>query len=186
MPNGPWFSPRKSLDAGARRRLRTDSRVVTSMMASAAATSPAASTCISGEPEEASAAGSSSRQDVRGPPSGAGLGSAEELPARGGSEKVPEPVCAAAVPFRFGPAGTMTGNRPAALPAGMTVTMARSKAGAPWSSTPGGTAANRPAAFCAPAEPVGETPEAAVRAGLVLEEGSRAGLALAVGDGDAE
>jgi hypothetical protein len=172
-------------------RLRTDSRVITSRMASAAATSPAVSTCITGELEEASAAGPSSCQAVREPPSGAGLGIAEEPPVRGGSEKVPEPVrVAAAVLFRLGPAGTMIGNRSAALPAAMTVTMARSKADAPWSGSAGGTAADRLTAVCALAEPAGERPEAAVRdaerAGLVLEEGDRAGLALAVGEGDAE
>jgi hypothetical protein len=133
------------------------------MMASPAATSPAVSMCIPGEAEEASAAGPSARQAVRAPLSGAGLGMAEELAARGGSGGLPEPARAEeAEPFRFGAARTMTGNRPAALPAGMSVTMACSTPDAPRSGAAGGTAASGLAALPAPAELVGEAPEAAV------------------------
>jgi len=171
-------------------RPRTDSRVVTSMMASPAATSPAVSRCTPGDGEEASAAGPSARQAVRGPLSGTGLGIAEELTAPGGSDKLPEPARAEAEPFRFGAAGTMTGNRPTALPAGTSVTMTRSTADAPRSGAAGGTAAN---ALPAPAELVSEPPEAAVRdaeraerAELALEEGDRAELVRAVGEDDPE
>jgi hypothetical protein len=87
---------------------------------------------------------------------------AEELAARGGSGELPEPARAEAEPIRFGAARTMTGNRPAALPAGTSVTMARSTAGAPRSGAAGGTAASGLAALPAPAELVGEIPEAAV------------------------
>jgi hypothetical protein len=127
------------------------------MTASPAATSPAVSTCTPGEAEEASAAGPSACQAVRGPLSGAGLGVAEELAARGGSGEFPEPARAEAEPFTFGAARTMTGNRPAALPAGMNVTMARSTAEAPTSGAAGGTAASGLAALPAPAELAGET-----------------------------
>jgi hypothetical protein len=85
----------------------------------------------------------------------------EELAARGGSGELPEPARAEAEPFRFGAAKTMTGNRSAALPAGMSVTMACSTADAPRSGAAGGTAASGLAALPAPAELAGETAEAA-------------------------
>jgi hypothetical protein len=56
----------------------------------------------------------------------------------------------------------MTGNRPAAFPAGMSVTIACSTADAPRSGAAGGTAASGLAALLAAPELLGETPEAAV------------------------
>ncbi len=132
---------------------------------------------------------------------------------------LPAPARVLVVLFRVGAAtaGVMTGNRPAAFPAAMTVVMMRFTSAAGIAAA-GGTAGNRPAALsalmiipvvlvmagispggsaelgrdvpAAPAEPAGEAAadggRDADRAGLALDEGDRVGLALRVGDGDAE
>ena len=132
---------------------------------------------------------------------------------------LPAPARVLAVLFRVGAAtaGVMTGNRPAAFPAAMTVVMMRFTSAAGIAAA-GGTAGNRPAALsalmiipvvlvmagigpggsaelgrdasAAPAEPAGEAAadggRDADRAGLALDEGDRVGLALRVGEGDAE
>ncbi len=127
---------------------------------------------------------------------------------------LPAPVRVLVVLFRVGAAaaGVMTGNRPAAFPAAMTVVMMRFTSAAGIAAA-GGTAGNRPAALPAlmiipvvlagigpggSAEPGRDVPaeragEAAAdvgrdvgRAGLALDEGDRVGGALPVGDGDAD
>ena len=125
----------------------------------------------------------------------------------------PEPARVLAAPFRFaaaGVAGMINGNRPAALPAAMSVMMVRCCG----TATAGGTTETRGGALGAddmlvvlfigglapsgraepgpdaPAERVAEAPADGVRdaerAGLALEEADRVGVGLRLGDGDAE
>jgi hypothetical protein len=178
------------------------------MTVSAPAMSPTVSTCIPGERVEAAAAGSRPRSAVREPACVAGLGVAVGLMAPGGPELLTGAARALAVPFRFA-AGLMTGNSPAALPAGMSVTMARFTAEVPSIGAAGGMAVSRLAALPAPmsvlvegftadrvepgrdapaepAEPADEEPADGVRVGLVLEEGDRfeLGVGLVLEEGD--
>jgi hypothetical protein len=121
------------------------------MMASATAMSTTASACHPGEAAEASAAGPALRSAARGPVAGTGLGVAVELTPGGRSAGLPVPVRVLVALFRFGAApaaGVMTGNRPAAFPAAMTMVMMRFRAAAGIAAA-GGTAGNRPAALSA-------------------------------------
>ena len=125
---------------------------------------------------------------------------------------LPAPARVLVVLFRAGAAGVMTGNRPAAFPAAMTVVMMRFTSAAGIAAA-GGTAGNKPAALSVlmiipvvlvvagigpdggaepgrdvSAEPAGEAAadgrRDAGRAGLALDEGDRVGLALRVGDAE--